>query len=294
MPNLKEVKIRIQSVTSTQQITKAMKMVSAAKFKKSSDTLSHFRLYYQKIVITAQEMYSHNNHEIQVPYSEERKKEKIAIVVISSDKGLCGPFNNFVFKAAINLLQTNYLEQYNKKQITLITIGKKSIEYFKKRKIDIHSNYTPLLQTLSFSNTKNLSAFLIQSFQNKQYDTIDLVYNEFKNAGSQTVKIETFFPIPIDVLLSQKTTRTDYIFEPTKQYIFNELIVKLIEAQIYKSLLESIASEHGARMTAMEKATENAGELLKTLKIMYNRTRQASITKEILEIVGGAEALKTS
>ncbi|MDI9356147.1 MAG: ATP synthase F1 subunit gamma [Chitinophagaceae bacterium] len=294
MANLKEIKNRIQSVISTQQITKAMKMVSAAKFKKSSDSLSQFRTYYQKLLTTTQEVYYHNTDGIQVPYSEKRNKEKIAIVVISSDKGLCGPFNNFLFKSVINLLQTNYSDQHHKKQITLITIGKKSVEYFKKRKIDINTDYTQLLQGISFSNIKALSVFLIQSFQNKQYDAIHLVFNEFKNASSQTVKIENIFPIPTDTLFPKQTTHTDYIFEPNKQYIFNNLIIKLIETQIYKSVLESIASEHGARMTAMEKATENAGELLKVLKIMYNRTRQASITKEILEIVGGAEALKTS
>lgn len=295
MPSLKEVKNRITSVVSTQQITKAMKMVAAAKLRKSQERIHQMRPFAQKLNallqnLSAAQTDSNNDNW----YSTVREEKKILIIAVSSDRGLCGSFNSNVFKGVNRLIEEKYASAFAKGHVTVLTIGKKSSDYFSKRRCTVHGDFTLLFSTLSFENVARAADFVMEAYRHGKYDKVELVYNEFKNVATQILRVEQYLPIvPAD---SSKANRqvVDYIYQPSQEEIITSLIPQSLKVQLYKAVLDSNAAENGARMTAMDKATENAGELLKQLRLTYNRTRQAAITKEILEIVGGAEALKSS
>ncbi|MEM0938528.1 MAG: ATP synthase F1 subunit gamma [Bacteroidota bacterium] len=293
MSNLKEVKGRIQSVKSTQQITKAMKMVAASKLRKAQYQIIQMRPYFLKMSEIIQNISSNlQSEEIDNPYAEERAIDKVLLVVVSSDRGLCGAFNSSVFKYARNLIDKKYTIQESSGNLYLLPIGKKSLEYFAKRKYNVIKDYSHLMEKLNFDDARETAEMIMEKFVKRAFDQVEIVYNEFKNVATQIIHNEQFLPIKdISTHEVNEQKNTDYIYEPSQEYIFQELIPKSLKIQFYKTLLESNASEHGARMTAMDKATENADELLKELKLTYNRTRQAAITKEILEIVSGADAL---
>jgi F-type H+-transporting ATPase subunit gamma len=303
MPSLKEVKGRIISVTSTQQITKAMKMVAAAKLRKAQESITQMRPYAKMLSGIMSNISTANDDTANNPFSQERAVHKVLVIVITSDRGLCGAFNSNIIKATNALIEEKYAAQIRRGDVEFMTIGRKGYEYFSKRGFRVISNHTGVFTKLSFGNVRLAAEEAMQGFLDKRYDRVDIVYNEFKNVATQVLRREQFLPIqqttegggtkPTTQSKAPQRT-TDYIFEPSKEEIFAELIPKTLKVQLYKAVLESNASEHGARMTTMDKATENAGELLKQLKLVYNRTRQAAITKEILEIVGGAEALAAS
>ncbi|SNS54196.1 ATP synthase F1 subcomplex gamma subunit [Ekhidna lutea] len=293
MANLKEVKGRIQSVVSTQQITKAMKMVAAAKLRRAQDRIIQMRPYSQKLSEIIQNVSGGQTDVSDNPYSEERSIERVLLVVVSSDRGLCGAFNSSVFKGTKALIAERYSHVEAAGNLEILPIGKKAFEHFSKRKYNVIDTYSHLIEKLNFADVKEAAEMVMAAFLDGTYDQVDIIYNEFKNVATQIVKKEQFLPIK-EVELDDSGAdfgEIDYIYEPSKDFIFDELVPKSLKIQFYKTLLESNASEHGARMTAMDKATENADDLLKELRLTYNRTRQAAITKEILEIVGGAEAL---
>ncbi|MDO1448585.1 ATP synthase F1 subunit gamma [Rhodocytophaga aerolata] len=294
MPSLKEVRLRIQSINSTQQITKAMKMVAAAKLRRAQDAIIQMRPYTQRLQTILQNISSQLEDEASNPYAEEREPNKVLLVVITSDRGLAGAFNANVTKAVNSLLTGKYASQAAAGNVQLLTIGKKGNDFFGRRKYPLNSEYATLFSSLNFNQARRVAEFAMDGFLARRFDRVELVYNEFKNVATQIIRTEQFLPIVEVKNESQKASTTNYIFEPSEKEIFAELIPKTLKIQFYKALLESNASEHGARMTAMDKATDNAKELLKDLKLIYNRTRQAAITKEILEIVGGAEALASN
>jgi F-type H+-transporting ATPase subunit gamma len=293
MPSLKEVKTRIGSVVSTQQITKAMKMVAAAKLRKSQDRILQMRPFAQKLsgilqnLSAAQTSESADNW-----YSKPRPVNNVLLVAISSDRGLCGSFNTNVYKGVLRVIEEQYAIQQQQGRLTILTIGKKANEYFTKRKYRVVSDYAGLFSRLSFESVTAVADYLIESFRSGKYDKIEVVYNEFKNVATQILRTEQFLPVVQKPVTSLQVT--DYLYQPTSFEVLEGLIPKSLKVQLFKAVLDSNAAENGARMTAMDKATENAGEILKELRLSYNRTRQAAITKEILEIVGGAEALKAS
>ncbi|MEB2776124.1 ATP synthase F1 subunit gamma [Algoriphagus sp. D3-2-R+10] len=288
MANLKEVKERITSVVSTQQITKAMKMVSAAKLRRAQDKIVQMRPYSQKLTQILNNVSASSDGAADVVFAQKREVRNVLIIAVTSDKGLCGAFNSNIIKA-VNLAIAG---QFAGKDITILPIGKKSFEAFKKREVKMVSDYYQVFQDLTFDNVRNAAEYAMNSFIAGEYDQVVLVFNEFKNVATQEVQLEQFLPMAKeDSSEEEKTPDTDYLLEPSRKYIIEELVPTSLKIQFYKAILESNASEHGARMTAMDKATENAGELLKELRLMYNRTRQAAITNEILEIVSGANAL---
>ncbi|MFK7952594.1 MAG: ATP synthase F1 subunit gamma [Ekhidna sp.] len=294
MANLKEVKGRIQSVVSTQQITKAMKMVAAAKLRRAQDRIIQMRPYSQKLSEIIQNVSAGGTDAGDNPYAEERPIENVLLIVVTSDRGLCGGFNTSVFKSAKALIAEKYSDAEAKGNLQILPIGKKALEFFKKRKYNLIDDYSNLFSDLNFADAKKVAELAMNGFMKGEYDAVDIIYNEFKNVATQVVNQERFLPILEVENEDEGSGEIDYLFEPSKEFIFNELVPKSLKIQFYKTLLESNASEHGARMTAMDKATENADDLLKDLRLTYNRTRQAAITKEILEIVGGAEALAQS
>ena len=285
MANLKEIRNRITSVQSTMQITSAMKMVSAAKLKKAQDAITAMRPYAEKLTELLQNLSSTLEGEVGGSFTTQREIKKVLVVAITSNRGLAGAFNTNVIKQAKNVA-----DQYPGKTVDIYSIGKKGNDVLKKTHTVI-SNQTAVFDDLTFDNVAVLADELTQLFISGEYDKIEIVYNQFKNAATQIVQTEQFLPLaPIE----SKTTSSsvDYIFEPSKEEIVLTLIPKSLKTQLYKSIRDSFASEHGARMTAMHKATDNATELRNQLKLTYNKARQAAITNEILEIVGGAEALK--
>lgn len=290
MPSLKEVRNRIVSVGSTMQITSAMKMVSAAKLKRAQDAITQMRPYAEKLSeILSNVSGSLDNSEN--AYSRNAGGKNILIIPISSNRGLAGAFNSNIAKRTWNLIRNEY-EGCN---ITVLPIGKKAVDAFKRTDYvisgqDLPSNLNELFDGLSYAKAAPIAEKIMIAFAAKQFDKVILVYNQFKNAAVQITQAEQFLPI-LPPAGSDKTSSTDYIYEPGMEFIVNDLVPRSLKTQFYKALLDSTASEHGARMTAMHKATDNAKEMLRDLKITYNKARQASITKEILEIVGGAEAL---
>jgi len=292
MASLKEVKSRISSVMSTQQITKAMKMVAAAKLRKSQDRIIQMRPFAKKMNDLLQNL-SADQSNGQGWYSVVREEKKVLIVAITSDRGLCGSFNSSVFKATLKLIEEKYPTQNQKKNVTILPIGKKSAEFFTKRGFPVINTYANIFQDLSFEKVSEVGQFLMDQFQKGEFDKIEIVFNEFKNVATQILRVEQWLPV-LPLKVEKKTVAVDYIFQPNQEEIITGMIPKSLKVQLFKAVLESNASENGARMTAMDKATENAGELLKDLRLTYNRTRQAAITKEILEIVAGAEALKSA
>lgn len=287
MANLKEVKIRIASVKSTQQITKAMKMVAAAKLRKAQDAIMRLRPYASKLEEILTNVSSTADDSLEIKYAEVSSEIKnVLIISVTSDRGLCGGFNSSIFKKT----KATIAEKYTNTNLEILCIGKKANDHFKKNNFNVISDYAEILKGLSFDKVREVAEFAMDSFVEGKYDVVEIVYNEFKNVATQVVVAEQFLPI-VAAPKQEVTVSTDYIFEPNKEFIVKDLIPKSLKIKVYKAVLESAASENGARMTAMDAATENAGELLKELKLTYNRSRQAAITTEILEIVGGAEAL---
>ncbi|SKC76472.1 ATP synthase F1 subunit gamma [Ohtaekwangia koreensis] len=296
MPSLKEVKNRITSVMSTQQITKAMKMVAAAKLRRSQDRITQIRPFAQKLSSLLKNLSAaQSNMDGDNWYSVVREEKKILIIAVSSDRGLCGSFNTNVMKGVLRLIEEKYTAQYAKGNVTILPVGRKATEFFSKRKFPIITDYTTLYAKLTFENASNAVEHVIASFKEGKFDKVELVYNEFKNVATQILRTEQVLPILApETTADSNANQVDYIYQPDQEEIITGLIPKSLKVQFFKALLDSNAAENGARMTAMDKATDNAGELLKQLRLTYNRTRQAAITKEILEIVGGAEALKSS
>ncbi|MBI1768452.1 MAG: ATP synthase F1 subunit gamma [Bacteroidetes bacterium] len=292
MASLKEVKSRILSVVSTQQITKAMKMVAAAKLRKSQERIIQMRPFAKKLNGLLQNL-SAAGTDGPTWYNAIREEKKVLIVTVSSDRGLCGGFNSSIFKAVVKLIEEKYSSQHKQKNVTILPIGKKASEFFAKRNFPMVNDYSLIFHDLSFDKVSEVAQFLMDGFRKGEYDKIEVVYNEFKNVATQILRTEQFLPIlpPAKV---KNAEEVDYIYQPNQEEIITGLVPKSLKVQLFKSVLDSNASENGARMTAMDKATENAGELLKDLRLTYNRTRQAAITKEILEIVAGAEALKSA
>ena len=284
MANLKEIRIRIGSVSSTMQITSAMKMVSAAKLKKAQDAITAMRPYSTKLS-ELMKSFSGASGSTSKSFTESRELSNVLVVAISSNRGLCGAFNANISKE-IAVLKTQ--QKFKNSKIDFLTIGKKINDTLSKTDTIIQNN-SDVFEDLNYENVSQIADQLIEFFVSKKYDHIEIVYNSFKNAATQIIKSEQFLPIPINE--SEGSENLDYIFEPSLESIANTLIPKSLKMQLFKAIRDSFASEHGARMTAMHKATDNASELRDELKLTYNKARQASITNEILEIVGGAEAL---
>ncbi len=288
---LKEVRNRISSVQSMQQITKAMKMVSAAKFRRAQDAIVQMRPYAQKLQEMLSNIVSNSDGDIEVKLAEERPVEKVLMIVITSDRGLAGAFNTNIVKLAKSVIATKYTEQYHKGNVTIWSLGKKGHENLTKtgyRTIDTHRD---IFHHLSFENVQKISQHAMRAYEDKEFDAIDIVYSQFKNAATQIFTHERFLPIP-RVEKKPGAKKADFIFDPEKSELITELMPKILNTQLYKAVLDSNASEHGARMTSMDKASENANEMLKSLKLSYNRARQAAITTELSEIVSGAAALQ--
>ena len=292
MANLKEVRIRISSTISTQQITKAMKLVSATKLRRATSAITQMRPYAEKLQEILGNLSVTVDDERLATYFELRDVNKVLFVTVSSDRGLCGAFNANVAKKIKALMSTTYLKQYEQGNVHVMPIGKKAYESLKKdQSIVFNTGHMNLFQDLNATNVFNVGETILEAFRNGSYDKVVLIYNKFVNAATQIVKAETMLPVTPEK--SQNSSKVnDYIFEPSKVNILQDLVPRSLKTQFYKATLDSFASEHGARMVAMDKATENAGELLKDLKVEYNKARQAAITNEISEIVGGAAALE--
>ncbi|WP_281227406.1 ATP synthase F1 subunit gamma [Flavobacterium aquiphilum] len=285
MANLKEIRNRITSISSTMQITSAMKMVSAAKLKKAQDAITAMRPYAEKLTELLQNLSASLDGDVGGEFTTQREVKKVLIVAITSNRGLCGAFNTNVIKEA-----KSRSEYYEGKQVDVFAIGKKGNDILSKTSTVIE-NQSSIFDNLTFDNVAAIAETLTQKFVSGEYDKIELVYNQFKNAATQIVQVEQFLPLA-PIQSDKANAAADYIFEPAKDEIVLTLIPKALKTQLYKGIRDSFASEHGARMTAMHKATDNATELRDQLKLTYNKARQAAITNEILEIVGGAEALK--
>ena len=297
MANLKEVRNRIASVRSTQQITKAMKMVSAAKLKRATNAIVQLRSYANKLKDILANL-SASLEDGSSPYLQEREPNKVLVVVVSSNRGLAGAFNTNVIKAANNIIAEKYSTQLKAGNVSIVGIGKKSQEFYQRRKYNVIGNNNEIFNSLNFENVSKITQSIMDGFVRGEFDRVELVYNQFKNAAVQIVKVEQLLPVPKADQKESKGTavasKVDYILEPSKEEIVEQLIPKNIKIQLYKAVLDSHASEHGARMTAMDKATDNAGELLRNLRLSYNQARQAAITTELTEIVSGAAALSSN
>jgi F-type H+-transporting ATPase subunit gamma len=294
MASLKEVRIRITSVGSTQQITKAMKMVSAAKLRRAQDAIVKMRPYASKLKEILENLSGSLDSNDAGPYSKVRPVNKVLIIAITSNRGLCGGFNANIIRAANRLITADYAGQAKSKNLKVLAIGKKASDFYAKNPSIYSGNHNTLFANLTFESVSEIANTIMKEFVEGAYDKVELIYNQFKNAAVQVVVTEQLLPIQPAALAAGKKAEkpVDYILEPSQIEIVEQLIPLSIKTQLFKALLDSHASEHGARMTAMNKATDNAAELLKQLKLSYNKARQAAITNEILEIVGGAEALK--
>lgn len=286
---LKEVRNRIKSVQSTQQITKAMKMVSAAKLRRAQDAITQMRPYAKKLQEMLSNIVSSSDGETGGALAEERIAEKILLIVITSDRGLAGAYNANIIKAAKQAIAEKYPQQAAKGSVQIWSIGKKGFEAFSKLNYKVNASYKDIFLNLNFESVQACAQAAVKAFEEKEFDVVELVYSEFKNAATQRFTVERFLPIP---KITGGGVKSDFIFEPAKEVLIAELMPKILNTQLFKAVLDANASEHGARMTAMDKASENANELLKTLKISYNRARQAAITTELTEIVSGAAALQ--
>ena len=284
MANLKEIRTRIGSVASTMQITSAMKMVSAAKLKKAQDAITQMRPYAEKLREILVNISSTLEGSAEGAYSQEREVKKVLIVAIASNRGLCGAFNANIFKAA-----EKRIKEYEGKEVQVYAIGKRSADFFTGKYTVFNSNIE-IFNDLNYEHVALMAEEVMDAFVGGEFDKVEIIYNEFKNAATQEVVTQQFIPV-VSEETEDVSVNANYIFEPSKASIVVDLIPKSLKIQFYKSLLDSHASEHGARMTAMHKATDNAQELKDDLTLTYNRQRQAAITNEILEIVGGAEAL---
>jgi len=290
---LKEVRNRIKSVQSTQQITKAMKMVSAAKLRRAQDAIIQMRPYASKLQEMLSNIVSNTEGGSNMSLAEERQVKKVLMVVITSDRGLCGAYNANIQKMAMATIKEKYAAQHAAGNLTIWAIGKKGAEFFQKRGYQVDVRFKDIFMKLSFEAVQQCAQAAVQAFAQKEFDAVEIVYSEFKNAATQRFIAEPFLPIPKNSTeKGNQSKKSDFIFEPEKDQLIAELMPKILNTQLYKAVLDCNASEHGARMTAMDKASENANELLKSLKISYNRARQAAITTELTEIVSGAAALQ--
>lgn len=292
--NLKEVRDRISSVKSTQQITKAMKMVSAAKLRRATDAIVQMRPYADKLNDMLKNILSNIEGGASTTFGQERVIESAAVVVVTSNRGLAGAFNSNVIKSAVATIEQRFSNQRAAGKLTIVCIGKKGYEYFKKRYTDcnIVNDYVEIFSDLSFDNIAQVSQLLMDGFEEKEFDAVTVSYSRFKNAGMQFAETHQFLPVEKLETSGGSKHRADYIFEPSQQELLEKLVPSILQTTFQKFLLDTHASEHGARMTAMDKATENAEELIKDMKIVYNKARQEAITKELSEIVGGAAALE--
>lgn len=287
---LKEVRNRIKSVQSTQQITKAMKMVSAAKLRRAQDAITQMRPYAQKLQEMLSNIVSNSDGDVKVALAAERPVEKVLIIVVTSDRGLCGGYNSNLIKLAKQVIREKYPQQQNKGNVQVLPIGKKGYEHFTKNGFKVVDKYWDIFTGLSFDKVQAAAKYAMDAFAAKEVDAVELIFSEFKNAATQRFIAEQFLPV-MKVQKAAGQKNADFIYEPGKEVLIAELMPKILNTQLYKAVLDANASEHGARMTAMDKASDNANELLKTLKISYNRARQAAITTELTEIVSGAAAL---
>lgn len=289
---LKEVRLRIASVTSTQQITKAMKMVSAAKLRRAQDAILQMRPYSQKLQEMLSNIVSGLGDDMSIKLAEEREPARILLIPITSDRGTCGAYNANVIKAAKQVIEDKYKAQYEAGNVTILPVGKKGYEYFDRHGYKVVADFWNLFSDFTFENVKHVAQYAQEGFLAGEYDKVELVYSQFKNAATQVFVSEPYLPIPKVEKEEGDNIQSDFIFEPSKEALIEELMPKILNTQVFKAMLDANASEHGARMTAMDKATENANELLRNLKISYNRARQAAITTELTEIVSGAAALQ--
>ena len=288
---LKEVRSRIKSVQSTQQITKAMKMVSAAKLRRAQDAITQMRPYAKKLQEMLSNIVSSSDGEVSMDLAVERPIEKVLIIVVTSDRGLCGGYNSNLIKLAKQTINEKYAEQHRKGNVQILPIGKKGFEHFTKNGFNVINSYWDIFTGLSFEKVQTAAKYAMNAFAAKEIDAVEVIYSEFKNAASQIYIAEPFLPIQ-KISSTENKRKSDFIFEPNQQVLIAELMPKILNTQLFKAVLDANASEHGARMTAMDKASDNANELLKSLKISYNRARQAAITTELTEIVSGAAALQ--
>ena len=295
---LKEVRNRIKSVQSTQQITKAMKMVSAAKLRRAQDAIIQMRPYARKLQEMLSNIVSSSGGGAGMSLATARPVEKVLFIVITSDRGLCGAFNATLIKLAKATIVEKYESPFKKGNVTIWNIGKKGYEHFAKNKYQADATFKDIFQNLTFENVQKAAQAAMKAFEEKQFDVVELVYSQFKNAATQKFEVERFLPIPKAENMpagkqeKQRAVTADFIYDPEKEVLIAELMPKILNTQLYKAVLDSNASEQGARMTAMDKASENANEMLRALKISYNRARQAAITTELTEIVSGAAALQ--
>jgi F-type H+-transporting ATPase subunit gamma len=290
---LKEVRNRIKSVQSTQQITKAMKMVSAAKLRRAQDAIVQMRPYARKLQDMLSNIVSNTEMDGGNTLAAERAVERVLLLVITSDRGLAGAYNTNIIKLAKQITREQYSAQFSRGNVTVWSIGKKGYEHFAKiGGYNVSDTHKDIFLNLTFDNVQKASQAAVQAFRNREFDRVEVVYSEFKNAATQRYVSEQFLPIPKTQNTGSSTAKADFIFDPSKEELIAELMPKILNTQLYKAVLDANASEHGARMTAMDKASENANELLRNLKISYNRARQAAITTELTEIVSGAAALQ--
>ncbi len=287
---LKEVRTRIKSVQSTQQITKAMKMVSAAKLRRAQDAITQMRPYAHKLQEMLGNIVSSSEGELGMALATERFAEKVLIIVVTSDRGLCGGYNSNLIKLTKTVIKEKYSTPQANGHVTILPIGKKGYEHFAKNGYKVVDAYWSIFTALNFEKVQSAAKYAMDAFANGEYDKVELIFSEFKNAATQQYIAEQFLPVKKTSENSSKVN-ADFIFEPSKEVLIAELMPKILNTQLYKAVLDGNASEHGARMTAMDKASDNANELLKSLKISYNRARQAAITTELSEIVSGAAAL---
>ncbi|MCU0461299.1 MAG: ATP synthase F1 subunit gamma [Bacteroidales bacterium] len=293
MANLKAIRIRISSVKSTRQITSAMKMVSAAKLRKAQDKILRLKPYAFKLhEIFVDLSQSLAEAEIENIYARSASEEKILVVVITSNRGLCGAFNANVIKESRRVVSEQYMNQFQKGNVSFLAIGKKGYDYLRKQHLNMLPEQNRLFNNLTFNNVSAVAEDVMNSFLSGEYDRVLLVYNQFKNAAVQNLTTELFLPVETVSADTKGTVPTDYIYEPSGEEIIKELIPKSLKIQFYKAVLDSYVAEHGARMTAMHKATDNATSMIRDLTLLYNKARQAAITNQILEVVSGAEALK--
>jgi F-type H+-transporting ATPase subunit gamma len=295
---LKEVRNRINSVQSSQQITKAMKMVSAAKLRRAQDAIIQMRPYARKLQELLSNIVSNSEGGEGMGLAVERPVERVLLIVITSDRGLAGAFNSNLIKLAKQTINERYSVQFGRGNVTIWSIGKKGYEHFQKNNYKVDATFKDIFLHLKFEEVQKAAQAAMKAFEEKQFDVVEIVYSEFKNAATQRFKVERFLPIPKVENLpgggqeKKGATKADFIFDPAKEQLIAELMPKILNTQLYKAVLDSNASEHGARMTAMDKASDNANEILRALRISYNRARQAAITTELTEIVSGAAALQ--
>lgn len=291
MANLKDIRQRINSVKTTRQVTSAMKMVAAAKLRKAQDAIVQLRPYAGKLYHILQLISRHLEENEETPYTEQREVNRVAMVLLASNRGLCGPFNTNVVREAMRLMNDEYEELYKTGKLQVIVIGKKIEEVLVSKGYRVDETHHDLLEDTSYKNTTALANHFMEAFKNKSYDRVELVYNRFKNAAVQQLSNEQFLPVEVKDSGEEEDYNYDYIFEPDIAHLLHDVLPMTLKTQFYRVVIDSVAAEHGARMTAMHKATDNATDLIRDLTLSYNKARQAQITNEISEIVAGANAL---